>query len=118
MLALGELEIVINIKGSGEGARFEPSQTLFSAEESPVENGDFYANEASLWSSVWNDALSARLNQLGEEGSCGSISLSKGFLEYRESGEMDTEMKRVRFQAAILFLADFSDELSLFVKKR
>jgi hypothetical protein len=44
--------------------------------------------------------------------------LSKGFLEYRELGQMESEAQRVRFQDAILLLASICDGLSLFMSER
>lgn len=78
----------------------------------------------AIWSSenlskIWADeGVVRRMEFLSKQTSCGSIRLSKGFLEYREEGMMEEEEQRLRFQEAILLLASICDALSLYMSER
>lgn len=61
--------------------------------------------------------LVERLERFGGRETGGAISLSKGFLEYREVGSMESETMRLRFQEALLLLADLADALSLYASR-
>ncbi len=113
-LFAGEREFRLNGVKGDECSRFGITDSLIS--EGALGEYELYSQGSGVGVAFWNDELLGRLEQLSAKGVGGSISLSKGFLEYRESGEMDTEEKRLHFQLVIVFLADVCDELSLVAK--
>ncbi len=116
-LFTGELAATINAKEGDPPARFKVPDGLLDADDPPNNAYAFHSSDSGLWPSVWTSETDGRLSQLEATGKSGSICVSKGFLEYRESSEMDTEESRLRFQIAILLLADLADALSLYAKR-
>jgi hypothetical protein len=57
------------------------------------------------------------LERLSATGNGGYFRLSKGFFEYRETGRMETPEKRVRFQDALLAMAELADCLGTLLRK-
>lgn len=80
--------------------------------------------ELSGWILLASDALEApqtlneevrdRLEAFPREG---AFRLSKGFFEYREIGRMENADMRIRFQEALLILADWSDRLEELIRR-
>lgn len=62
-----------------------------------------------------SEKLLERLAVLTKKETCGVLRLSKGFLEYRETGVMTSEEMRIRFQDALLLSAELADLVSVFV---
>lgn len=110
-----DLEFRIGFQGTEPKARFEE----------PAEVPPFCALElCSLSASedlsqVFEDeSVAKRLAFWSSQAGCGAIRLSKGFLEYREFGVMETDAQRLRFQEAIMLLASLADALSIYMVER
>lgn len=110
-----EVEFCITFPGTSAGAAFEKKDGLWRLE---VEEGiDVWAN-ADLAQYFVAENLAARFGAFAKKGSCGAVQLSKGFVEYREEGVMGSEERRLRFQEAILLLANLCDAVSLYISER
>lgn len=110
-----DLELRIEFEGTDDASRFERSDALEAIAAPPKVR--VLAN-ADLQSCFADEAIVRRLESFGKKERCGAISLSKGFVEYREVGVMDTEDSRLRFQEAILLLASLCDAVSLYMSER
>ncbi len=92
----------------------EASRIDFS-ERSSLSNFEVWSNQEALFEK-WPDSLSQRFEKslIALDGSnAGCFQLSKGFLEYRESGLMVDDEKRARFQEALLLMGEFADHVSI-----
>ncbi|MDQ8185977.1 hypothetical protein [Pelagicoccus sp. SDUM812002] len=109
------VEFCIEFKGTDDLARFEISEACGSQ----MEGEGFVISASEDLSKIWRDeSVAKRFPFLARQPSSGAIRLSKGFLEYRETGMMEFEEQRLRFQEAILFLASICDALSLYMSER
>ena len=114
-LFAGEIEVRIEFKGTEPGARFSRREDRGASAE--VAGAKVFASEDLA--AIWKDQrVSARLASLAKQECPGAIRLSKGFLEYREIGQMEEESQRLRFQEAILLLGSICDALSLYMSER
>lgn len=114
-LFAGEVEFCIEFPGTQEGSRFSSGDwPINDAAQAGV---DISASE-SLGKIFLEEGTAKRLEFFAGQPVCGTIRLSKGFLEYRETGLMEDEKTRLRFQEAILLLADVCDSLSLYISER
>jgi hypothetical protein len=110
-----DLEFCIEFEGTDRVARFDAFEGLgFSWQ---VDGIRFSASE-DLGRVCSDASVAHRFKYLSQQTSCGAIRLSKGFLEYREVGQMEEEAQRLRFQEAILLLASLCDALSLYMSDR
>lgn len=110
-----DLEVCIDFKGTQPNAKFEIASTLSSLEST---DGVSIFGSSEFSSYLAGEALVGRLQSFSQKASCGALRLSKGFVEYRELGVMETEEQRLRFQEGILLLAHFCDAVSLFMAER
>jgi hypothetical protein len=109
MLFSGELEIVLErVDGGDLGARFARADSLMRV-DAGLENFEVYTNSDTIIESLLNKST---CEQITEFQGMGCFRLSKGFFEYRESGQMGDAAMRIRFQEALRLLADLGDRLS------
>jgi len=95
-------------------ARFPRSDSLIKLDCEQA-NFEIYTDQETIGKSLFDGPTIERIGQF--QGS-GSFRLSKGFFEYRESGQMGNEAMRIRFQEALRLLADLGDRLSEIVEVR
>lgn len=114
MLFAGELEIRLEPVDGDRAARFPRSDSLIKM-DCELANFEIYTDKEAIGKSLLDGPTSERIGQF--QGS-GSFRLSKGFFEYRESGQMGNEAMRIRFQEALRLLADLGDRLSEIVDVR
>ena len=108
MLFAGEMEALIEPSIGDDAARFPKGESL---EDVGATAGAFSVFSNSV--GIGRDLLDAELNERFERfKGRGSFRLSKGFFEYRESGRMIDETKRLAFQDALAILAALGDRLS------
>lgn len=109
------VEFSIDFKGTQLESKFERCDPLEFVHEDEM----FTASSSEDLAAIWNDeAVARRAEFLSKQATVGAIRLSKGFIEYREVGIMDSEEQRLRFQEAILLLAGICDALSLYMSER
>ncbi|MEM9160120.1 MAG: hypothetical protein AAGB46_13835 [Verrucomicrobiota bacterium] len=119
VLFVGELEFVLKVKEGEGGAvyevpdRFEKS----SLGEDLDARYEFFSNDESVNRVLREERIAYRLETFSKAEDPGCFRLSKGFLEYRESGRLTKEAERVRYQQAIVLLAELADSLSVFCAK-
>ena len=107
-----ELDFDLEWASSQEKAKFARKDDQLDLR---AEGGfELRGNDAGLVALI-EEPLSLKLDQLGSHATCGALRLSNGFLEYREVGFMTAEPMRIRFQEALLILADLADAISLYV---
>ena len=108
MLFAGELEVLLDSINGDELARFDRKPELVKSE---VATGAFliYSDLQGIGDRLLNDSLRSRFDEFQGKG---SFRLSKGFFEYRESGRILDESARVRFQAALMILAELGDRVA------
>ncbi len=111
----GELELRIEFSGTMNNASFRelPGGRILWEEGGAA----LVTNRKEAEEFLLSDPVLGRLRDFAEKELCGAFSLSKGFLEYRETGEMKSDAMRVRFQEALLLLADLADAVSIYVAK-
>ena len=114
LLFTGGLELLAETPGTQEEARFE---RLHLVEKTDSALGKDLGVALCLNDPKWKpldleEAQLERMKRFFENASMGAIRLSKGFIEYREAGTLRESDMRIRFQDAILVLADISDALS------
>ena len=114
LLFTGGLELLVETPGTQERARFEH---LHSVQKTDAALGNdlsvtVYLNDPKWKALDLEEAQLERMKRFFGNASMGSIRLSKGFIEYREAGALRENEMRIRFQDAILVLADISDALS------
>ena len=107
----GEREFVIESLATVDGARFS------SGNEAKMKYGDTGAFTIIGLDEDKDTAFADRLASdcLADFNSPGAFRLSKGFFEYRELGLLMDEATRLRFQEALLILADMADGVSEYV---
>ncbi len=112
LLFVDELELDIQLPKSQPAARFSGTvgeyQIRFDQELSVI------ANRALPSEAVFPEVVRERVQALARRPECGAFRLSKGFLEYRESGLMLEDATRIRFQEALLAMGELADALSIF----
>lgn len=114
-LFAGNVELCIEFTVTDLQARFEPRENWSSR----LEFAGVVVLASEDLGEVWkNERVGKCLALMAKHDSLGAIRLSKGFLEYRESGQMEDEARRRRFQEAILLLANICDALSLFMSEK
>lgn len=112
----GELEMRIEFPKTSEEARFSPIE-----DGTDVVWGDgakLLCSDGDLFEILKTEAVADRLAVFAQKWGQGAVLLSKGFLEYRETGWMDREEQRLRFQQAFLLLGDLADAVSVYVTKK
>ena len=116
VLFAGELQCVLNFSKGDDLARFDVSHGLDAMDISASVDGlEIWSNQREPWEG-WSERLLERFQKTmsalaGEKA--GSFRLSKGFLEYRESGLITEAPKRQRFQEALLFMGEIIDHVSI-----
>lgn len=116
VLFVGEAELCIEFKDTQQEATFSAKEELAHSRV-----GDGWRASSDLrdiLSVLEEPAFRDRLLRFATKGECGAIRLSKGFIEYRETGRMESDMIRLRFQEAMLLLGDFADSLSLYAGRK
>jgi|GEM_PF-592632 len=116
LLFTGGLEWLIEAEGTQRQSRFETPEALFE-KENAIEGAPearVRLNDPGWKGLVLESESLERVNRFFAKTEIGSIRLSKGFLEYRESGVLRENEMRIRFQDAILILADLADGLSAY----
>lgn len=108
MLFAGELEILLEAVDGDVLARFDRKVGLKAIEPSS-ESFALYANDEKIGEQLLEESLQQRLSDFQGKG---SFRLSKGFFEYRESGLMLDGAARIRFQNALLILAELGDRVA------
>lgn len=110
-----DLEFRIEFQGTEPEARFDEQNQIPPFRAHELCN---LSSSEDLSPVLRDESVAKRLVFLSSQGSCGAIRLSKGFLEYREVGVMETDAQRLRFQEAIMLLASLADVLSIYVVER
>lgn len=116
-----DLELRLEPREGDESARFEPADSLAPAKLGDPELDGLWrawCSDPAFAAGVWTESLDNHLKELGRSGEAGSLRLSKGFLEYRESEYIDSQSKRLRFQTAFLVLAELADVVSIYATRR
>lgn len=114
-LFAGELEFDLELENVDREARYPEKDYPFAT---GVDGGvQFQANrsEAEL-KGLFSEAALRRIKELAKAEASGAFRLSKGFLEYRESGELLEDSKRERFQTAFLILGELADGIAEVVR--
>ncbi len=108
MLFAGELEAVIEPSVGDNEARFPKGEFL---EDVEVTAGVYsvFSNSVAVGGNLLDEEVVERFDRFKGRG---SFRLSKGFFEYRESGRMTDDAKRLAFQEALAILALLGDRLS------
>jgi len=107
----GEREFIIESSATDDEARFDiaPGERVSCGEA-----GDF-----KIWRSGEDTDPgflgSLKSDRLAAFRGSGAFRLSKGFFEYREKGRLVDEAMRLRFQEALLILAEMADRVSEYV---
>ncbi|MBK1878467.1 hypothetical protein [Pelagicoccus mobilis] len=114
-LFVEDIELCIEFEGTEASARFGKKEGLSRVEV--AWGADVWSN-ADLAKYLASENLLARISSFSKKGSCGAVQLSKGFIEYREVGVMESEEQRLRFQEGILLLANLCDAISLYMSER
>ncbi|MDQ8202568.1 hypothetical protein [Pelagicoccus sp. SDUM812003] len=115
-LFAGGFELRIGFKDTSPQARFASLENGASR-ELPA-GVSLACNDDAFLEALARETVADRLASLSSAGIPGAILLSKGFLEYREAGQMVDEAMRLRFQQAFLVLAELADALSVHLAKR
>lgn len=110
-----DIELCIWFVGTEVGARFQQKENLPRVR---LREGVEFRSNDDLEQYLLAEGLQNRLGSFAKMDRCGAVLLSKGFLEYRETGTLDNEERRLRFQEAILLLANLCDALSIYVGER
>ncbi len=108
MLFAGELEILLEATDGDEQARFD-RKAEFVKTESPIASYVIYSDSQAIGDRLLNESLRSRLEEFQGKG---SFRLSKGFFEYRESGRILEDATRIRFQSALMILAELGDSVA------
>lgn len=116
LLFAGEIEFDIVFDQSAPEARFP--MPIGQSELGLSGGVRIVSDDADLSKLVAEKPIQDRLARLGASSGVGVFRLSKGFLEYRESGLMLDDKTRERFQDALLISGDLADALSLLVAQR
>ncbi len=114
MLFAGERQIAIESENGEAAAKFPGDDSLALL----VPSLGAYAirsDDPSIEGVFQDESVSSRIERF--EGR-GAFRLSKGFFEYRETGRMLDEAKRIRYQDALMILAAIGDRLSERLEKR
>jgi len=77
--------------------------------ESPIASYVIYSDSQAIGDRLLNESLRSRLEEFQGKG---SFRLSKGFFEYRESGRILEDATRIRFQSALMILAELGDSVA------
>lgn len=111
---VGPLELRAHFSGTEVNARFSEIESKGKWEETGYA---LSASDEKVLSFLAEDKIRDRLEMMSLRPGYGAISLSKGFLEYRECGYVESDEDRARFQTGLLLLADVADALSVYASR-
>lgn len=114
-LFAGCLEFSIEYSGTQERSRFPESTDFVQLNED--RGCRIWISDSAAADVFQGQVVNKWMAAFGEQPSCGCVRLSKGFLEYREWGVIETEDQRLRFQEAIVLLASLCDALSVYMSQ-
>jgi len=114
LLITGGLELIIEAGGTEEKARYQRIHSVQKTRDTLTEllGISMYQNDPNWTELIFEKDQIERVKRFFSKESLGAIRLSKGFLEYRESGILRESEMRIRYQDAILVLADLADAFS------
>lgn len=110
-LFAGEFEFDISLGNVPREARY-PKKDFISIQEIAKRTLLLSNRPDAEIQSLVSDRALQRIGALANRERAGSIRLSKGFLEYRECGDLLSDEMRERFQDAFLVLGELSDGIA------